>query len=98
MLLLTALFASTPLLPPLQMLAQYNQQLRLPPIAEVIGGDGVDGSSAAALLGGDVEAGMQYVRSLCQAMGQQAGHTENAWALAKVGRAPMLNAACLSHP
>ena len=38
----------------------------------------------AAAHGGDVESTVQFVRNLCQVMGQQAGHVDNAWALAKV--------------
>ena len=45
---------------------------------------GVDSSSSAVALGGDVDATIQFIRNLCQAMGLQAAHADNAWALAKV--------------
>lgn len=70
-----------------QILAHFNQPVRLPPLSEVIGASssslgGVGGDRQPSV--GDIEAMVRYVQGFCQALSQQAAQQNNALMLAKV--------------
>lgn len=70
-----------------QILAHFNQPVRLPPLPEVIGASssslgGVGGDRQPSV--GDIEAMVRYVQGFCQALSQQAAQQNNALMLAKV--------------
>lgn len=69
-----------------QILAHFNQPVRLPPLPEVIGASsslgGVGGDRQPSV--GDIEAMVRYVQGFCQALSQQAAQQNNALLLAKV--------------